>query len=246
LKFRLNIYEYLYEEVEVEKNLLEEAFTHPSYKSIDESEPSFERLEFVGDSVLDLIIAEWLYNHINEREGVLTQIRSTLVKTATLVETGEKLGLAEYMRTSPEYKIIKSDLEDCLEAIIGSIYLSKGMDKAREFILLIFKQRLDEILEKTKTKEGLESLLTQAVCEKNPINALQEFCQKRKIELPKFILIEKRGEEHNPEYEIECQLKVNGLDIITRGIAEKKKKARKIAAEKAINKIAEFFMDNNI
>ncbi len=232
-----NVFEYLEQVVKIKKSLLQEAFTHPSYLSIDPSAKSFERLEFVGDSVLDVVIAELLYYRIDGNEGILTKLRSVLVRTESLVKIGEKLAVADYLRTHKDYEVVINDIEDCVEAIIGAVFLSKDLNAAREFIFVIFRDLLEEVVNAASSKEGLNRLISSTICEKNPINELQEFCQKNKLPMPKFDLIEKRGEDHDPEFEMECSLLLDNNLINARAVAKKKKEARKIAAKKVLEMV---------
>ncbi|UJG44212.1 MAG: hypothetical protein K9W46_03290 [Candidatus Heimdallarchaeum endolithica] len=232
----MEIFSYLKEILKLDEKILTEAFLHPSYS--DQSPiPNYERLEFVGDAVIDLVVAKWLYQNISEKEGILTKLRSIVVRTESLAEVGKKLQLSKYILTAQDYQILDSDIEDCVEAICGAIYISKGAEEAEKFIFMIFEEKFETIKEQSRTKEGLEKLLEQSVCEQNPINELQEYCQKNKIDMPKFVLIEKRGEEHKPEFEIECQVNLGREVISERAVGEKKKIARKKAAEKVLKKI---------
>ncbi|MHA1115540.1 MAG: ribonuclease III family protein [Candidatus Heimdallarchaeaceae archaeon] len=232
----MEIYLYLKDTLQLDEKILTEAFLHPSY-SDQSSIPNYERLEFVGDAVIDLVVAKWLYQNINEKEGILTKLRSIVVRTDSLAEVGKKLNVAKYIITAQDYQILDSDIEDCVEAMCGAIYISKGAEEAEKFVIMIFEEKLESIKNQSRTKEGLEKLLEQSVCEQNPINELQEYCQKNKIDMPKFILIEKRGEEHRPEFEIECQVNLGNVIICERAVGEKKKIARKKAAEKVLKKI---------
>ncbi|UJG41411.1 MAG: hypothetical protein K9W45_02855 [Candidatus Heimdallarchaeum aukensis] len=232
----MEIYSYLKDTLKLDEKVLTEAFLHPSYTD-QSSIPNYERLEFVGDAVIDLVVAKWLYLNIDEKEGILTKLRSIVVRTDSLAEVGKKLNVAKYIITAQDYHILDSDIEDCVEAMCGAIYVSKGAEEAEKFVIMIFEEKLETIKNQSKTKEGLEKLLEQSVCEQNPINELQEYCQKNKIDMPKFILIEKRGEEHRPEFEIECQVNLGNVIICERAVGEKKKIARKKAAEKVLKKI---------
>jgi len=224
----------------VNKELLNIALTHPNYTSkvkLKEKE-NFEGLEFVGDSVIDLIVADWLYKTWKkEKVGMLSKIRSILVQTDSLAHIGRELELEKYMFVEPHYKITKTDLEDCLEALFGAIYLSKGIKKAYKFFLVIFKEKLDEITELMQTPEGRVTLEKSVVCEKNPINELQELCQKAKVPLPQYNLVKKEGPEHNPLYHVECKVNLGQKLYTSRGSGRNLKEAKKMAAEKILNLI---------
>ncbi|MHA1223669.1 MAG: ribonuclease III family protein [Candidatus Heimdallarchaeaceae archaeon] len=198
----------------IKENLLQEALTHPNYFSIDPVQPNFERLEFLGDAVLDVLSAEWLYKNMNEDVGVLSKLRSLLVQTNTLAEVGKEINIHKHLLVEPHYKIEKTDLEDCLEAIFGAFYLSNGLSETKELFNLLRAEILDQI-----------------ICEKNPINSLQEFCQKHHISLPEYNLVEKKGTDHEPVFIVECL--VDYLKKTYRKIGEGRnmKTARSKAAE---------------
>ncbi|MHA1407576.1 MAG: ribonuclease III family protein [Candidatus Heimdallarchaeaceae archaeon] len=215
----------------IKENLLQEALTHPNYFSIDPVQPNFERLEFLGDAVLDVLSAEWLYKNMNEDVGVLSKLRSLLVQTNTLAEVGKEINIHKHLLVEPHYKIEKTDLEDCLEAIFGAFYLSNGLSETKELFNLLFLKRLEKFKEELSIIEKRAEILDQIICEKNPINSLQEFCQKHHISLPEYNLVEKKGTDHEPVFIVECL--VDYLKKTYRKIGEGRnmKTARSKAAE---------------
>ncbi len=227
----------LLDDWKVDKELLAIAFTHPNYTADHSESENFERLEYLGDAVLSLLTAEWLYENINEDVGILSMLRSLLVQTDTLADIGNDLGLKKYLITSQKYKITKTDVEDCLEAIFGAVYQSTNIEKTKEFYYFLFKERLEYFKKEISTEKGKKKILKQTVCEHNPINQLQEYFQKKGLELPVYYLKKKKGEEHDPQYFIICKVVINGTEISTIGKGRNRKSARKNAAEKILKKI---------
>lgn len=134
--------------------LLVTAFTHRSY--LNEHKKTVkshnERLEFLGDAVLELVVTEYLYGNFSEPEGILTNWRSSLVRTESISAAGEKLGFNDYLRLSRGEKrgserAREQILANCFESVIGAIYLDKGYDIAAKFIhdnlIVTFQQILD-------------------------------------------------------------------------------------------------------
>ncbi len=135
-------------------NLLITALTHRSY--VNEHKQSVkdhnERLEFLGDAVLELVTSDFLYRNYNEPEGIMTAWRSALVRTESIGESGEELGYEPLVRLSKGEKHGSSRahaviLADCFEAVIGAIYLDQGYDAARDFIAKHILVKIDKILE---------------------------------------------------------------------------------------------------
>ena len=221
----------------VKKELIEIALTHPNYSNLESELENFERLEYLGDAVLSLLTAEWLYENVGEEVGVLSMLRSLLVQTDALAEIGDELGLDKLLKTVPKYKVSKTDLEDCLEAIFGGVYLSNSIEKTKEFFYFLFKDKLEYFKSEISTEKGKEEILKQTVCELNPINVLQEYFQKKGLALPEYTLDKKKGKEHDPVYFIKCKVEVDGKEIISTGKGRNRKTARKNAAEKILKKI---------
>ena len=221
----------------IDNELLTEAFTHPNFVSENPNARDFERLEFLGDAVLDLLSAEWLFKETNEEVGLMSQLRSLLVRTNALAEVGKDLGIAQYLRTESRYEVVETDLEDVVEAIFGAFYLSEGRDGAREFFNIIFEKNLNQFKEDLKDEEGREKILRLTVCEKNPINILQEFFQKKDMELPEYSLIKKKGSDHEPIFQMECKIIIEDKVISTIGSGQNRKAAKKEAADKMLKKL---------
>jgi ribonuclease-3 len=156
-----------------------------------------ERLEFLGDSILGMIIAEYLYQQFpQEKEGRLTRLRANLVKQDSLAEIARQLKLGDYLHLGAgELKSggfrRDSILADALEAILGAIYLdAQNIDPCRECLLRWYGQRLQEV--------GVEVVL------KDPKSRLQEYLQSRHLTLPTYSVQATWGEDHNQTFQVQC------------------------------------------
>ncbi|MFC4653687.1 MULTISPECIES: ribonuclease III [Rheinheimera] len=171
-------------------SLLEQALTHRSCKGAHN-----ERLEFLGDAILSLVIAEALFQHFPKaREGDLTRMRSSLVKGVTLAEIAKELGIAEYLRLGPgEMKsggLRRESIQaDAVEAILGAIYLDAGIEVCRERILTWYGSRLTVI---------------QPGVQKDSKTQLQEYLQGRRLALPLYEVIETKGDAHDQTFTVRC------------------------------------------
>lgn len=199
--------------------LLEMALTHRSH-----SAGNNERLEFLGDSILNFCIAESLFHRFDSApEGDLSRVRAALVKGETLAAIARELELGECLRLGEgELKSggfrRDSILADAVEAIIGAIYLDAGMDAARQEILALYQARLDKV---SVAKTG-----------KDPKTQLQEFLQSRGKPLPKYKVISISGEAHAQEFTVSCAVVLS--DKITTAAATNRRAAEKLAAEKML------------
>lgn len=186
-----------------------------------------ERLEFLGDSVLGLIITTELYRRIpRASEGYLSRLRASLVNENTLAILSAGLGLGDFLRLGQgELKSggfrRKSILADALEALIGCIYLEQGITEAERFVLHIYRDLLNQL----PTEDDL----------KDPKSRLQEYLQSRGYELPSYQLTQVEGEAHRQTFTAEC--KVSALDICTIGISSSRRKAEQDAAAKAFEQV---------
>ncbi|MGH1462042.1 MAG: ribonuclease III [Neptuniibacter sp.] len=200
-------------------SLFELALTHRSC-----GKKNNERLEFLGDSILNFVIADDLFARFpSAKEGELSRLRARLVKGVTLSEVARELGLGDYLRLgSGELKSggyrRDSILADAVEAIIGAIYLDSDMETARSFILSWYAQRLETI----DLNESLKDSKTQ----------LQEFLQSRRLPLPQYQLTKVEGEAHSQTFYIACQ--VQGLDSPAKGTGSSRRQAEQEAAKSAL------------
>ena len=195
--------------------LLTEALTHRSAAGA-RGHGSNERLEFIGDRVLGLIIAEWLIERFpQEREGALGPRLAALVSRPALAAIAEANGLAALLAVAPGesrrgVRERSTVLADALEAIIGALYLDAGLAPAREFIRRVFGGVVDR----------------QFTPPKDPKTALQEWALKRALPLPAYEVLEQSGPSHAPNFII--QAKVG--DATAKGEAGSKRAAEQLAA----------------
>ena len=205
-------------------DLLDLALSHRSIGSKNN-----ERLEFLGDSILGMVISSELFQRFpNEKEGVLTRLRSSLVKGDTLSEIATELNLGDYIKLgSGELKSggyrRASTLADVVEAIIGAIYLDSksdfGISTVEKIILTIFKNRIDN-------------------CEptgvlKDPKTRLQEHLQAKNLPLPTYNVVSISGKEHLQTFKVSCAIEGFSNHVVAKGAS--RRKAEQAAAEKALN-----------
>lgn len=198
--------------------LLEQAVTHRSHGAVHN-----ERLEFLGDAVLNCTIAQLLYaKYARLNEGDLSRLRANLVKQSSLAEIGEKLGLADFMRLGEgEMKSggfrRPSILADTVEAIFGAVMVDGGFEPAREAIARQFEPILKHVDPKTLGKDSK--------------TLLQEYLQGKRLPLPLYTVVETRGAAHNQEFEVECA--IPKLEISVRGTGRSRRAAEQNAARLA-------------
>lgn len=191
------------------------ALTHRSHGATNN-----ERLEFLGDSILNFIIGEALFNRLPDaREGQLSRLRSQIVKGDTLAllarefEVGDCLVLGEGELKSGG-KSRDSILADSVEAIIGAIYLASGLDVCRERVLTWFAPRLNELSASTSAKD--------------PKSRLQEYMQSQRQPLPDYVVVAVGGEGHAQVFTIECRVVLAKKP--TSAVASNRREAEKQAA----------------
>ncbi|MDE1515228.1 MULTISPECIES: ribonuclease III [Vibrio] len=186
-----------------------------------------ERLEFLGDSILSFVIADDLYHRFPKvDEGDMSRMRATLVRGHTLAELGREFDLGDYLKLGPgELKSggfrRDSILADAVEALIGGIYLDSDLETVRGIVLKWYQCRLDEI------KPG--------VSQKDPKTRLQEFLQGRRKPLPIYTVTNIKGEAHNQEFSVACE--VAGMDAPVIGKGTSRRKAEQAAAETALEQL---------
>ncbi len=210
-----------------DKELLLLAFVHRSFsnenkKIIDEHN---ERLEFLGDAILNLVISEYLYKKfLQATEGELSFFRSRIVDSDSCEGYLRKLSLQSYVllgkgEKQSEDRGRSSILSDLFEAIIAAIYLDGGFFKAREFILNNFEEDVEKFLEKPSRNYKAE---------------LQNFCQKKYLKLPHYKVLKESGPDHAKVFEVEVYID----DILLgKGEGASKKEAEQAAAEKALENL---------
>lgn len=204
------------------EELLHEALTHRSLGARNN-----ERLEFLGDSILNFVITRELYQRFpNSDEGELSRFRARLVKGETLAAAARIYKLGDYVRLGPgELKSggfeRDSILANTLEAIIGAIYLDRGLDSAQVFVL----ETLRDPLENVAQSGGM----------KDPKTRLQELLQGQRLPLPEYEVASVSGEAHAQMFQVDCR--VHGLAQPTRGEGSSRRKAEQDAAQKALDKL---------
>ena len=204
-------------------DLLDQALTHRSHGAAHN-----ERLEFVGDAVLNCVVAALLYERFPlVAEGDLSRIRAHLVKRDTLARLGRALDLGAALRFGEgEQKSGGADrasiVADALEAVFGAVFLDGGFDAARAVIGVVYAQDL----------AGLDP----ATLGKDPKTRLQEWLQARRIPIPEYAVVDTAGEAHAQSFTVECR--VPSLRIATSGIGPSRRAAEQAAAAEAYTRIA--------
>lgn len=208
-------------------SLLDAAMTHSSFRHEAGIEEDNERLEFIGDAVLQLIVTERLLKRFPKAtEGELTQKRSAIVCEETLFEIEEEIRLLDFLRIGKGMEKQKnrgnrSIGADALEALIGAIYTDSGLSGAMEFFERFFS---------TAERLAFESKAH------NPKSALQETLQAQGRSLPDYFLIEKTGQDDAPHFLVGVR---SGSDILATGTGHSKKEAEFAAARRALELIRE-------
>jgi ribonuclease-3 len=199
-------------------SLLKLALTHRSHGG-----PNNERLEFLGDAVLGYVIAHELYVHYQDAaEDKMTLMRANLVRKESLHEIASASGLGDFLQLGVgERKSGGRDrasiLADALEALIGAVRLDGGIEAARDLVLRLFRDRIDQV-------SGEEV--------KDPKTRLQELLQSRKLELPVYSVTATAGVEHQRTFTVSCL--VEQLALTTEGVGVSRREAEKAAARAMI------------
>lgn len=202
--------------------LFQQALTHRSHSGVHN-----ERLEFLGDSVLNCVVASILFERYSKiDEGDLSRLRANLVKQQSLYEIAQRLELSQFLRLGEgELKSggfrRPSILADTLEALFGAIFLDSGFDAAKNVIRALYIPILENVDPKTLGKDAK--------------TLLQEFLQGKKIALPQYNVIATHGAAHNQEFEIECL--VPKLDIQVFGTGGSRRAGEQAAAKLALEAV---------
>jgi ribonuclease-3 len=203
--------------------LFEQALTHRSSPGA-----SNERLEFLGDAVLDFIVSEAVYKAMpNADEGDLSRLRASLVKDTSLAELAADIGLGEYLILgSGERKAgghrRESILADALEAVFGAVFLDAGYDASREVIAAAFGDRLVNLPDPSELRD--------------PKTRLQEWLQARQLGLPEYELAKVSGEAHRQRFEVSCT--VNDGAYQSTGTGTSRRNAEQESAENMLKILA--------
>ena len=198
------------------KDLLHQALTHKSFNNIENN----EKLEFLGDRVLGLIISKKLLDKFpNEKEGTIDKKFANLVNKKTCIKIAKKLNIKQFIYLGATHKNLERSVDkiisDCLEALVGAIYLDGGLKSSEKFIYNFWDSYLDKsvvTLIDSKTK-------------------LQEYSLKKFKKLPKYTFFKKSGPQHNPIFKTEVEIPESKKII---GVGSSKKNAQQNAAEKLI------------
>lgn len=208
--------------------LLLRALTHRSYlNEHPEALEDNERLEFLGDAVLDFVVGAWLYNHFPEKsEGEMTRLRAALVRTETLGEFGAQIDLGNALRLGHGEeegggRHRPAMLCAAFEALIGALYLDGGIETVDEFINPIIDKAVVNIF----NGKG----------DRDPKSELQEWVQARGAEAPLYRIAAESGPDHEKFFEVEVV--VDG-EVVGRGTGKNKQVASKAAARKALRKLS--------
>lgn len=210
------------------KETLQQALTHRSYLN---ENPNFnlshnERLEFLGDAVLELVVTEYLYHaYPRTMEGQLTAYRAALVNTVSLSQIAAGLEVQNYLLMSKGEardtgRARQSILANAFEAIIGAIYLDQGYDAAKDFIGRTLIPKTEEIVRKKLWRD--------------PKSSLQEESQERRNVTPRYEVVEESGPDHNKVFTVGVFL---GSELVTKGTGASKQEAEQDSARNALEKL---------
>ncbi len=210
-----------------ESSLLQKAFVHRSYlnENPDFTLGSNERLEFLGDAFLGLVVADFLFHEFPDlSEGELTKLRSDLVRQDSLANLASSLGLGEYLYLGQGEekgggRKRSRNMACTLEALVGAVFVDQGFDVTRDLVLRLFRPGVAEVRER-----GLVS---------DYKSRLQEVIQAERQERPAYRLVEAVGPDHDKTFWVEV---VVGGEVLGRGSGKSKQAAEKDAAKQALEK----------
>ncbi|MGI6705410.1 MAG: ribonuclease III [Clostridia bacterium] len=208
------------------ETLLKTALTHSSYQDdVKEQIQNNERLEFLGDSVLNLSISEYIYKAYPDLPvGKLTRIRAGVVSEPSLSKAAQRISLGEYLILGKAANLsggrkLDSILADAFEAVIGAIYLDGGFKDAQEFVLRQLLSHIDSTV-KGQTYRDFKT-------------ELQEYFQKETDEKLQYTVISEEGPDHNKTFHVQVSI---GKSVLAKGSGKSKKEAEQLAAQKAFEK----------
>ncbi len=213
-----------------DKNLLKTALTHRSYLNEHPEclQEHNERLEFLGDAVLEFVVSDFLYNSFKKNEGEMTNLRAALVRAETLSGVARDLKIDDFLFLSRGEKndngrARKYILANALESIIGAIYLDQGIEEVQRFIQENILVRLDDIIKKGEIKD--------------PKSRFQEISQDKFSITPNYKVLKKIGPDHRREFLVGAYI---GERLISKGRGFSKQEAEEEAAIKAIKSLDNF------
>ena len=199
--------------------IIRRAFTHPSSLKSDHDEKDYDRYEFLGDSVLGFVVADYIFKRKFKNEGQMTEEKKSIVSSKPLSMATKTLGVEKYMLKSDKLEITDSMCENLFEAIIGAIYLDGGLEEARKFIL---KNLIEPFY-----KHGIKVV-------KDSKSLLNEYTSKNKLGDVKYTLVNKKGKDNLPTFTVKVLL---NNKVLAEGVGNSKKNAEQMAAEKALAKL---------
>ena len=204
--------------------LFEQSLTHRSSPGA-----SNERLEFLGDAVLDFVVSEFVYDALPQAdEGDLSRLRASLVKDTTLAQLASELGLGEHLilgsgeRKSGGHRR-DSILADALEAVFGAVFLDTGYAASRKVVENAFGDRLRDLPDPSELRD--------------PKSRLQEWLQARQMTLPEYDLVKVTGEPHRQQFEVRC--KVVGSKSTATGNGASRRCAEQESAQRMLSNLTE-------
>jgi ribonuclease III len=211
-----------------DSSLLKQALVHSSYTNENpvESPDHNEKLEFLGDAVLDLFITEELYRKCpGSSEGEMTRLRAALVNGDELADIARKIQIGEnlYMGKGEESsggRDKKPNLAGALEAVIAAVYLDRGVTRTRKFILKLFREEITNVLSFNITRDYK--------------SRLQELIQSQRQVVPVYRLVAEEGPDHDKTFTVEVRV---GKTVLGRGVGKSKKQAEATAARLALEKL---------
>jgi ribonuclease-3 len=202
--------------------LLEQALTHRSAAALNN-----ERLEFLGDGILNFVVAAELYHRKPDLpEGDLSRLRASMVNQSSLARVARQMDLGTHLRLGTgEMKSgghrRESILSDGLEAVFGAIYLDSGFETARRVIIACYGERLEHLPEVDELKD--------------PKTRLQEYLQSGRLPLPRYEVLEVSGKAHSQSFSVECR--IDGVSEATVGEAKSRRQAEQRAAQTMLERL---------
>ncbi len=249
-------------------NLVKDALTHSSYKGMGYNVKDNERLEFLGDSVIDLLIAHQLFLNPQLSEGEMTEKRKDYVSNEKLALIFDEQELDQLVRTANDFDLSTKNKADFIEALVGAVFLNRDYNRVCEFWEIINKKsqlpkniNLEGSINKANLfqQEDIADIVDSSLDEwefsdqdykdtlqelvklnKNAKSVLQEYCQKRALPIPEYKLVDKEGRDHNPIFTVELSVKVITNGNIEIKSASGKGYNKKAAEFKAAEKICDF------
>jgi ribonuclease-3 len=227
-----------------EKNLpinvkwLDLASTHRSYQNSPQNILNNEKLENLGDSVLDLVAIDWLYdNNPQGKEGDYTKLRSEIVCDENLFKVGKRLELSNIMQLDKGTSLTEKILADCVEALFGGIFKQheensqKGYNVVKDFFPLYFQITLETI--RSRNFKPLEEGRNQF----NPKNELLEYLAKNKLPKSQKLLLNETGPDHDKRFISQYSIELNRKKISSTGLGKTKRESEMKAAQKLLEEI---------